>query len=220
MRHEAIKPKPDFKILRFRPEGYVSTSDPEYLDQLIKTVKAKKLDPDQLVFSGFNGRVLADGGQLPKLNAIYAMNLAGWRDALKAHHDTNPAQYAERWEQAGGVPCIGLIDRTQLREVYSHDVPEHPENIIEAEEDWRDVKFEGVPVQIPDDILSDYVQPGHAPKPYDEYIEEREEFINIVPGDFLDSLPIERPIEKGVIHRDFPNGSPLDALVGVVFIDH
>lgn len=51
----------------------------------------------------------------------------------------------------------------------------------------------------------DYTSPVHA--------------TNIVPGDRLEDLPTQHRVNEVVIHKDFPQALPSDALVGIVYIE-
>lgn len=168
-RQEALKP--EIPILHFAPEGYVSGSDPEFLDGFIQALKSAGFDPQQLVFSGFDGTQLAQGEPMPRHEAIFVMNESGWRQALK-YKETNPAQYAEGWE----TPCIGLYDKNQLVHVYSHGFKDTPPDDRAM---LTDIKF-GAPL--------DQIRPGE-------------------------------PVEEAIVHKAYPDASPTDALVGVVFLD-
>lgn len=170
MPHERRKQK-NIRQLRFKPEGYVSPGDTEFLDELLDTLKASGFDPEGLVFSGFDGTEAAKGQPMPKYSYIFAMNEAGWKAAVKDHEE-NPAEYAEGWD----TPCIGLYDRGQLTHVYSSNI------------DQKD-------------------------------LDERVELTNIKLGDNLADLPPETPVQEAVVHKDYPNASPSDALVGVVFLE-
>lgn len=171
MRRELVKEKtPE---LRFKPEGYISTGNPEFLDELLSMLRGRGFDPDNLVFSGFDGTNLARGEVMPRHPTIFGMNEAGWRKAIKKL-DSNPAEYAEGWD----MPCIGLYDRSQLAEVYSADV------------------------------LNDY-----------EDTEGRIELGNISISEYLSDLRSDVPIQEALVHKDFPEGSPTDALIGLVYLD-
>lgn len=115
MSNEKIKQK--FKELHFKPEGYLSSGDEDYLDELISAIKASGIDSETLVYSGFDGTDISKGGSVPRHPYIFAMNEAGWRNAIK-YRETNPAQYAEGWE----TPCIGLYDKHQLAQAYSYGI--------------------------------------------------------------------------------------------------
>lgn len=169
MQHEEIAQK--LPQLHFNPEGYVSPSDVEFMDQFFSMLRSNGYDPEGLVFSGLDGTKFARGEPVPRYQAIFAMNEAGWKKAIKTHYQ-NPAQYAEGWE----TPCIGLYDKQQLAQVYSAD--HHIEDV-----------------------------------------NERFELSGIKLGEALADLPAGEPVEEAVAHRDYPNGSPTDALVGLVFID-
>lgn len=170
MRHEAVKHK--IPELHFKPEGYASTGDAEFLDELLGMLRAKGFDPNSLVFSGFDGTSVARGETIPRHLSIFGMNENGWRKAIK-ELESNPAEYAEGWD----TPCIGLYDKSQLAEVYSAD------------------------------FLTDY-----------EDTESRIELGNISIGEYLSELGPEAPIEEALVHKDYPEGSPVDALVGLVYL--
>lgn len=143
MTHEAAKPK--IRELHFKPEGYVSSGDVEYLDGLLEHLRANGFDPDKLVFSGFNGVALTKGVTVESHPSIYMMNEAAWRNSIKLGI-SNPAEYADGWE----VPCVGLYDRDQLVHIYSSTMNiDDPEDRIEL----RDI--------VPGDALSD--QPPSTP---------------------------------------------------------
>ena len=62
-------------------------------------------------------------------------------------------------------------------------------------------------------------------KRYDVSMEDDEDYTsavratNIVPGDKLEDLPQEHRVNEVVIHKDFPDALPSDALVGLVYIE-
>lgn len=162
--------------IHFRPEGYISGHDEEFLDQLLETLAQHGYSPAELVYSGFEGKNLVKGQAIERYPYVFAMNEAGWRSAIK-YGEENPAVYAEGWD----VPCIGLYDRHQLAHVYS----------------------------------SDLIDSGDI----EELVEGRVELTNIKPGELLGRLPPDAPIEEAVVHRNYPEQSPTDALVGLVFIE-
>ena len=172
MRHETTEQKKITK-LHFRPEGYPSSGDVEFLTSFLEKIRASGFEPDNLIFSGFDGTPVTRGKTIPRHLSIFGMNEAGWRNAIKGLDDT-PADYAEGWD----TPCIGLYDKFQLAEVY------HSE------------------------ILNDYKD-----------TESRIELGNVVIGEYLSDLGPDVPIEEALVHKDFPEGSPTDALVGLVYID-
>lgn len=192
----------------------------EYLDQLLAFLQQNGLDPADLVFSGFDGKSVAAGEPPARHNAIYVMNESGWRHAVNIHGDiANPAEYAERYEELG-APCLGLYDKSQLTSIYAHDTPEHPANRQNSLTDDDSIHFEGSAIMAdePDEAGVQYFDQV----PYNEYITEREEFINIVPGAPLAELPADQPLEIAVIHSTYmrnPDASPTDALVGLVFLE-
>lgn len=171
MSHE--KPKQRIPEVEFKSEGYVSSADVEFLDKFLETLKAKGFEPDELVFSGFDGTSTTKGEAIPRHSSIYGMNEAGWRKAIK-ELDANPAEYAEGWD----TPCIGLYDKSQLAEVYSAD------------------------------LLTDY-----------EDTESRIELGNVSIGEYLSDLGLDVPVQEALVHKDFPGGSPTDALIGLVYLD-
>lgn len=171
MQHEALQHK--LPELHFRPEGYTGSGDEEFLNQLLSFLSARGLEPDQLLFSGFDGTKLKKGEPMPRYNAVFAMNEAGWREALRLR-DLNPASYAEDWD----TPCIALYDKGSLAEAYSYDFDN-----ADSEEDTR------------------------------------LEFKNIVVGEALSDVPADKGLEEAFVHKDYPDGSPTDALVGLVFIE-
>jgi hypothetical protein len=157
--------------IRFKPEGYVSSSSEEFLDEFLEALKTRGFKPEDLIFSGFDGALPVQSESAPE--HIFGMNEAGWRGAIK-HFVSNPADYAEGWD----TPCIGLYDRTDLAEIYSADFPD----------DYEDAQ-------------------------------SRIKLENIVVGERLADLELDVPIKEGLVHKDFPEGSPTDALVGLVYLD-
>jgi hypothetical protein len=181
MRHEALKQ--NIPHLKFIPEAYYSSSDPEFLDAFLELLRKNNFDPDQLVFSGFEGKDFVRGGEIPKYPYIFAMNEAGWRE-VRRPGEQNPADYAQGWD----IPCIGLYDKTQLAEIYSS-------NIELGDQDDLDDQ--------------------------DDMLESRVKLSDITLGHALADMPTDKPVVEAVAHKDYPNGSPTDALVGLVFIqDH
>ena len=170
-RHEA--PKQKIPELHFKPEGFISSGSDEFLDQFLETLRARGLDSETLVFSGFDGSRVSQGEPIPNHPFIYAMDEPGWRASIKGLIE-NPATYAEGWE----VPCIGVYDKSQLALVYSSDM-----------------------TQDLDDLNG------------------RIQLSNIQVGYKLDELPAGVKVEEAVVHKDYPNGSPSDALLGLVFLD-
>ena len=159
--------------MHFKPEGYVSSGDIECLKIFLEKIGAWGFEPDDLVFSGFDGASILRGEPIPQHPSIYAMNEAGWRMAIKGL-EANPAEYAEGWE----TPCIGLYDKSQLAEVYSAD------------------------------FLNDF-----------DDMDSRVELGNVSISQYLADLGPEVPVEEALVHKNYPEGSPIDALVGLVYID-
>lgn len=107
------------RILRFKRESYIDTSDIEFLDQLKNFLCAKGIDTEGLVYSGNDAAVFLDENDRPQ--AIHAMNEAGWREAVRIG-EPNPAMFTER---ESITPAIGIYDGTQIRQVYSYKLHEH-----------------------------------------------------------------------------------------------
>lgn len=136
------------KVLEISLEGYQRTDDPEFLDALQNLLKVDGLDTSRLVYSGFDGSFIEEHKPCPRGPGTFAMNEAGWREALKAEHQC-PAKYAEGWD----APCIGVYDGSLLREVYDADISDYPEDpykradieIKEFGEDLKDLE-PGTPV--------------------------------------------------------------------------
>lgn len=170
MPSETLKPK-RLKEIDFRPEGYLSSGDSDYLDELIARLSQEGLSSGDLVYSGFDATDYLSGQPMPRHDYIFAMDEKGWREAVKFRAE-NPAQYAEGWK----TPCIGIYDKSQLAQAYSYNF----ENAAETE--------------------------------------GRIELSDITLGENLSDLPPGTPVEEAVVHKDYPNGSPTDALVGLVFL--
>jgi hypothetical protein len=72
--------------------------------------------------------------------------------------------------------------------------------------------------------LYDRSQLAHA-KDYDVAMKDAEDYdspvkpTNIVPGKKLEDSPLDERVDELVIHRDFPNAHPSDALVAVVHLE-
>jgi hypothetical protein len=113
---ENKKPK-KIPEIHFRPEGYTPTNSIEFLEQLTELLHERRIDPDQLVYSGMGSTHLyGPDGSIKRPNAIFAMNESGWVRAAHRHENT-PADYA-----AGSHnPRIALYDRSQLAHAYSYD---------------------------------------------------------------------------------------------------
>lgn len=157
--------------LHFKPEGYKSSGDAEYLEGLLDKLKNEGFEPQTLVFSGFDGTQVAGGEQLPRYPYIFGMNEAAWRQAIK-YREANPAEYAQGWQ----TPCIALYDKQQLAQVYS--------SVMHLSE-----------------------------------IEDRIELSGIDVGEPLSELDPGVPVQEALVHKDYPDGSPSDALVGLVYLD-
>lgn len=117
------------------PEGYWSPADATFLDTLKDAIIAHGLEPDQLVFSGFDGTEIKTNKTLPRHHHIFAMDEAGWREAI-GRHEQNPAQYAMDYD----TPCIGLYDRSQLAEPYHYDASTVAENEDGTFDDRTEIK--------------------------------------------------------------------------------
>ena len=226
-RHEKQKPKVPELHLKF--DTWVEPSDPEFLDALVELIANNGFNPDELVFSGFDGTPLLEGKPLKRNAGIYAMNLTGWRRTLNQPGKNNPAMYA------GEVPCIGLYDASQLAEVY---LPKHHRK-DPIDEDYQDLT---TPIDLIDPTIS--VEQEYEPPTiervevggeiYDAPIDPiyRDEAFEIrdndraikdaLKGENLADLPKGYIVEEGVVHRSYPddpNASPEDALVGIVFFE-
>jgi len=171
MRYEAVRPK--IPQLHFKAEGYISSSDVEFLEHFLNFLKDKGFKPEDLIFSGFDGTSVAKGESIQRHPIIFGMNEAGWREAIRTL-EGNPAEYAESWD----TPCVGIYDKSQLAEVYSSE------------------------------MLADQ-----------EDINSRIEHSEVVLGEYLSDLDPATPFEEALAHKDYPNGSPTDALVGLVYLD-
>jgi len=169
MTNEVIKQ--NLPHLHFKPEGYLSGGDEEFLDQFLDFIGRSGFDPRQLVYSGFDGSSASKGEEVPRYPYVFVMNEAAWRQAI-THREENPAEYAEGWD----TPCIGLYDKQQLVHVYSSDI------------DLED-------------------------------IHDRVELGAIERGEQLADIPEGSAVKEAVIHQGYPETSPTDALVGLVFID-
>jgi len=101
----------------------VSSGDIELLEALEQQLAALGLDPKNLVFSGFDGSRVKGADDVPRYPYIWAMNDAGWRAAIK-YHDPTPADHAEGQHPAA---CIGVYDKSQLREIYSSSIHQDQE---------------------------------------------------------------------------------------------
>ncbi len=116
MHQEALKQR-EIKEIHFKPEGYIADSGVEFLDQFIARLRAEHLNPDDLIFSGFDGLSISKGEALPRHPSIFGMNEAAWREAARLD-DMNPAVYT----RGSDKPCIGLYDRSQLAWAYSYGI--------------------------------------------------------------------------------------------------
>mgnify|MGYP001577117208 CR=1 FL=1 len=172
MRHEVLKPK--IPQLHFKPESIVTEDDAEFFDELLIFLESKGYKPDELLYSGFDGEPIVRGIDIPRPPCIFAMNVAGWREALRVG-EANPAVYAFG---SSTVPVLGLYERKQLALARPHYINQD--------------KF-------------DYNKPVDLGR-----IEKWED---------LSELPVDAIVEETVVHKDFPEGFPADALVGLVFLD-
>ncbi|HUA13271.1 MAG TPA: hypothetical protein VL989_02110 [Candidatus Sulfotelmatobacter sp.] len=159
-------------VLHMRPEGYFSATDPELLDQLKKELEEGGVIVSNPLFSGFDGAGIRSARDVPRTDAIFGMNEAGWREAIKLH-EPNPFEYAEGYD----VPCIGVYEGNELSEIYASDIDQ------------------------------------------DSDLSERIQLSDIEIGENLSSMPTNQPVREAVVHRHYPEGSPVDALVALVFVD-
>lgn len=166
------KKQPKIPHLHFKPEQIVTEDDPEYFDELLQFLKSRGYDTKNLLYCGFDGKDIAKGEPVPKYPFIYAMNEAGWREALRLHSET-PTAHAF----GGEMPVLGLYDRTQLADARPHG--------IDLDEDYS----------------------------------ERIEHAEIEKRENLSDLPADKIIDETVVHKDYPDASPTDALLGIVFLD-
>lgn len=73
-------------------------------------------------------------------------------------------------------------------------------------------------------LLYDRSQLAEA-KTYDVYMEDSEDpasrvrATNVVPGAKLEDLPLEKIVNEVVIHKDFPDALPSEALLGLVYLE-
>lgn len=90
-----------------------SERDVEFLDSFLKTLVEGSLDPDELVFSGF------DGGGVKRKQAIsdtpnghiWVVDETTWRNHLTHTATGTPEVYAERH----ATPCVGIYAKDQLK---------------------------------------------------------------------------------------------------------
>jgi hypothetical protein len=212
-----IKKQPKLRELTFIAAEGLGADDPEFLSGFIGFLKSKGYDPDQLVFSGFDGTAVKKGQPLERKPGIFAMNLAGWETTFTGSEGAvnNPAQYAEDYEGLG-APAIGLFDKNQLAEAYSHESMDVPPNLVGTHSS-NDLSFQGAPIKF-DQAEPGYESEGNA-ESYEELMDERIEFKNVEMGEHLAAMPPDRPVTEGVVHINYPDGSPIDALLGVVFLE-
>ena len=169
--------KSKLRILHFSPEGYVSDTSQEYYEQFANTLRSHGFDPLQLLYSGTDAALVLDeqGSPKPSSLGIFAMNEAGWLEAIR-QHDMTPASYADK--EGLEQPCVLLYPRSQLAEVYSHTV------------------------DLDEQDYSAPVSPS-----------------DIVPGENLQDVPLDKIVCELVIHKDFPNALPSDTMLGLVYLD-
>lgn len=173
MRREALKSK--IPELHFEPEGYTTSGDPEFLDQLLEYLRSSGYDPDNLLFSGIEGKEISGGKDIPRHGGVFAMNQAGWRKALNLK-EANPAMYAAK---KADVPCIALYDRDQMAHIYNHS--------IHQEEDGSNA-----PIEIDDIEIGDAL----ADLPLGDVVEEavtHRYYPNALPADALVGLVFTNP---------------------------
>lgn len=137
--------------IHFKPEGYVSTDDIEFLEQLVEKLRENGLNPDDLIYSGMDASHLYEAdGTVKRPSAIFAMNETGWVRAAKSHGST-PAGYAA----GGNNPRIALYNRNQLAHAYSYKL-------------HQDEKDYNAPITITDIVPGDAL----AGRPQSEVVEE------------------------------------------------
>lgn len=62
-------------------------------------------------------------------------------------------------------------------------------------------------------------------KDYDVHMEDAEDYTsavrveNVLPGAKLKDLPLEKIVNEAIIHKDFPDGRPSDAMLGLVYLE-
>ncbi|HEX5395445.1 MAG TPA: hypothetical protein VFW52_03800 [Candidatus Saccharimonadales bacterium] len=105
----------------FKPDGYVSPSDPEYIEQFAAFLESLGLNPDDFIYSGFNGIGIKHGWPPDEHQVIFGMDLAGWQETYQTHHtENNPAEYASGQD----APCIGIYKLKELAKAYHFNPPE------------------------------------------------------------------------------------------------
>lgn len=146
---EVVKDKKLPPILKFQPEGYVSTHDLEYLDGLKKKLREEGVEKENLVYCGIDGSFLNSASkEMPERYASYGMNEAGWIETIRLG-ESSPAKHAEGKE----TPCIAVYDGDQLSEIYSWKITHEDKDIIEGTMGFEDVEL--------GDALKD-LSPTHA----------------------------------------------------------
>ncbi|HET6864140.1 MAG TPA: hypothetical protein VFH37_03010 [Candidatus Saccharimonadales bacterium] len=230
-RHEKQKPK-KIERLHFKVEEDIAVEDEEFLNQFLGLLIENNLDPKALVFSGMDGTPFKKNRKMAPVKGIYGMNLAGWENTFTdIVHRNNPGVYAERYLHKG-VPAIGLFDKNQLIEAYSHRGQEHSPNLKEPDaaielgqisvsgrlaHRWEST--EGGDVESLDDWVPAAEDIRFHETAMPEFVEEPDDFDEVDLGHQLATMPNEIPISEGVVSVNYPNGSPAEALVGIVYIE-
>ena len=156
------------KTLRFDIENWISHREPAYLEALKKLLTTNSINPDHILYSGFDASDPKD----EKIKMLFAMNETGWLNANNVGQN-NAADHALEGDQ----PCIGIYDINQLAEAYH----------------WE---------------YSSQTDPNAK-----EILEE-----SIIVGEPLVNADPKKEFNGLVVHVNYPQQSPNDALVCKVYI--
>ncbi len=137
-RKEITKDSHKPPVLTFRPE-VSGISSPEFLAQFLEFLKSSEIDPDKVVYSGFDGSILDNGEEYPNRDYIHVMNEAAWRVAGRPDlmYPKNPAQYA-----GPDNGYIGIYDLDRLAEAYGED--DSPFEIVTWDDVYDEREFTGM----------------------------------------------------------------------------
>lgn len=106
-----------------RTSRITSAQDHQFFERFRSALLDCRLNPDELVFSGFDGSGVKHGrGSIPVMDRqyIWVMDAVSWRKGLTYTTPGTAADYADRY----AVPCIGVYATDELREVELTHAPD------------------------------------------------------------------------------------------------